>query len=118
LFPLGKTSNSFRRVAVARRHFGQNRLVASNSPKLSDCFIPFKNSTREAERASSHIDFNEGHRYSDYLPGSDKAAAYGITGVIVGATAAKAGFFQGVDRRDSRLQEGRRRWFYGSSGGN
>jgi len=40
------------------------------------------------------VDFNDGHRYSDYLPGKDKAATYGLTGLIVGATAAKAGFFK------------------------
>ena len=40
------------------------------------------------------VDFNEGHRYTDYLPGKDKAATYGLTGLIVGATAAKAGFFK------------------------
>jgi uncharacterized membrane-anchored protein len=42
----------------------------------------------------SALNFNEGHRYTDYLPGSDKAAAYGLTGLIVGATAAKAGLFK------------------------
>jgi len=40
------------------------------------------------------IDFSEGHRYSDYLPGKDKAATYGIAGLIAGAVAAKAGFFK------------------------
>ena len=40
------------------------------------------------------IEFNQGHRYRDYLPGKDKAAAYGIVGLIAGATAAKAGFFK------------------------
>jgi uncharacterized membrane-anchored protein len=40
------------------------------------------------------VEFNQGHRYRDYLPGTDKAAAYGLTGLIVGATAAKAGFFK------------------------
>ena len=40
------------------------------------------------------VEFNEGHRYTDYLPGTDKAAAYGIGGLIIGATAAKAGFFK------------------------
>ena len=40
------------------------------------------------------VEFNEGHRYADYLPGTDKAAAYGIGGLIIGATAAKAGFFK------------------------
>ena len=40
------------------------------------------------------VEFNEGHRYTDYLPGRDKAATYGVAGLIVGATAAKAGFFK------------------------
>jgi uncharacterized membrane-anchored protein len=40
------------------------------------------------------IDFSQGHRYQDYLPGKDKAATYGIAGLIVGATAAKAGLFK------------------------
>lgn len=39
------------------------------------------------------VDFNEGHKYSDYLPG-EKTATYGLTGLIVGAVAAKAGFFK------------------------
>jgi uncharacterized membrane-anchored protein len=40
------------------------------------------------------VDFKEGHRYTDYLPGKDKAATYGVAGLIVGATAAKAGLFK------------------------
>ena len=40
------------------------------------------------------VEFNEGHRYADYLPGTDKAAAYGIGGLILGTAAAKAGFFK------------------------
>lgn len=40
------------------------------------------------------VEFNEGHRYADYLPGTDKAAAYGIGGLILGGVAAKAGFFK------------------------
>lgn len=42
------------------------------------------------------VEFNEGHRYTDYLPSSDKAAAYGIGGLIAGVTAAKAGLFKMV----------------------
>jgi uncharacterized membrane-anchored protein len=40
------------------------------------------------------VDFNQGHRYADYLHGKDKAAKYGVTGLIAGAVAAKAGFFK------------------------
>ena len=49
---------------------------------------------RETRDVLAAVDFNEGHRYTDYLPGTDKAAAYGVTGLIVGATAAKAGWFK------------------------
>ena len=48
----------------------------------------------EARSILPAIEFNDGHRYADYLPGTDKAAAYGIAGLIAGATAAKAGFFK------------------------
>jgi uncharacterized membrane-anchored protein len=40
------------------------------------------------------VEFNEGHRYTDYLPGTDRAAAYGVAGLIAGGVAAKAGFFK------------------------
>jgi len=40
------------------------------------------------------VEFNEGHRYTDYLPGKDKAATYGLAGLVAGAVAAKAGFFK------------------------
>jgi uncharacterized membrane-anchored protein len=40
------------------------------------------------------VDFNEGHRYPGLHPRADKKAAYGGAGLIVGAVAAKAGFFK------------------------
>ena len=48
----------------------------------------------ETKNVLSAVEFNEGHRYTDFLPGKDKAAAYGLAGLLVGATAAKAGFFK------------------------
>jgi len=48
----------------------------------------------ETKNVLSAVEFNEGHRYADFLPGKDKAAAYGLAGLIVGATAVKAGFFK------------------------
>ena len=48
----------------------------------------------ETQNVLSAVSFNEGHRYADYLPGKDKAATYGVAGLIAGATAAKAGFFK------------------------
>jgi uncharacterized membrane-anchored protein len=48
----------------------------------------------ETRNVMSAVEFNDGHRYADYLPGTDKAATYGVAGLILGATAAKAGFFK------------------------
>lgn len=48
----------------------------------------------EARSILGSVEFNEGHRYADYLPGKDKAAEYGIVGLIAGAVAVKAGLFK------------------------
>jgi uncharacterized membrane-anchored protein len=48
----------------------------------------------ETQSVLGAINFGQGHRYQDYLPGKDKAATYGIAGLILGATAAKAGLFK------------------------
>lgn len=40
------------------------------------------------------VNFNEGHRYADFLPGKDRTAAYGIAGLVAGVVAAKAGLFK------------------------
>jgi len=38
-------------------------------------------------------EFNSGHRYADYKPGTDKLAAYGLAALVGGGIAAKAGLF-------------------------
>lgn len=38
-------------------------------------------------------EFNPGSKYTDFMPGVDKVAAYGIGGLIAGKVLAKAGFF-------------------------
>ena len=40
--------------------------------------------------------FEQGARYSDYVPGVDKVAAYGIGGLIAGKLLAKAGILAGA----------------------
>ena len=40
------------------------------------------------------VEFNPGHRYADFVPGTDKVAAYGIGALVAGKVAAKAGFFK------------------------
>jgi len=44
------------------------------------------------------FEFNEGHRYTDYIPGKDKIAGYGVAALVAGsaAVAAKAGLFKGL----------------------
>lgn len=45
------------------------------------------------EQVIAIADFNEGYRYSDFDPGVDKVAAYGVAALIGGKVAAKAGLF-------------------------
>lgn len=40
------------------------------------------------------VEFNEGHRYADFMPGTDQVAAYGIGALVAGKVAAKAGLFK------------------------
>ncbi|HKG94765.1 MAG TPA: DUF2167 domain-containing protein [Gemmatimonadaceae bacterium] len=40
------------------------------------------------------VQFNDGHRYADFAPSTDKVAAYGIGALIAGKLAVKAGFFK------------------------
>jgi uncharacterized membrane-anchored protein len=42
------------------------------------------------------VDFNEGNRYADYKPGSDKVAAYGLAALVAGGVAAKTGLIKGI----------------------
>jgi uncharacterized membrane-anchored protein len=73
------------------RVLGRRGVLVLNAVAEMDQLAAIRSQTRDVLAA---VDFNEGHRYSDYLPGTDKAAAYGITGLIIGATAAKAGLFK------------------------
>lgn len=40
------------------------------------------------------VNYNQGHRYADFNPKTDKVAAYGLAALVVGGIAAKAGFFK------------------------
>lgn len=44
----------------------------------------------------SMVHFNSGNTYAEYKPGVDKAAAYGVAGLIAGGVLAKAGFFKAL----------------------
>lgn len=47
----------------------------------------------DANKILASVEFNSGHKYSDFNPDMDKVAAYGIGGLIAGKVLAKAGFF-------------------------
>jgi uncharacterized membrane-anchored protein len=51
---------------------------------------------RDMQQVLPVVEFSDGHKYSDFLPGTDKAAAYGVAGLVAGAFAAKAGLFKGL----------------------
>lgn len=42
------------------------------------------------------VEFNQGHRYVDFDPKTDKTAAYGLAALVAGGIAAKAGLFKGL----------------------
>ena len=50
--------------------------------------------TRDMAKVIGFVEFNGGHRYADFIPGSDKVAEYGIAALIAGSLAAKAGVFK------------------------
>ena len=45
------------------------------------------------EQVIAFADFNKGHRYSDFDPGVDKVATYGVAALIGGKVATKVGLF-------------------------
>ena len=40
------------------------------------------------------VDFQEGHRYTDFEPGTDKVATYGLAALVAGGVLAKTGFLK------------------------
>ncbi len=42
------------------------------------------------------VNFQNGHSYADYQPGTDKTATYGLAALVAGGIAAKAGLFKGL----------------------
>ena len=50
----------------------------------------------EMQNVLNIVEFNEGHRYTDFIPGKDKVAEYGIGALIAGGLLAKTGFFKAL----------------------
>jgi uncharacterized membrane-anchored protein len=73
------------------RILGRRGVLVLNAVASMDQLEAIRGETRNVLAA---VEFNEGHRYTDFLPDKDKAAAYGLAGLVLGATAVKAGFFK------------------------
>ncbi|MDH5589699.1 MAG: DUF2167 domain-containing protein [Gemmatimonadota bacterium] len=73
------------------RILGRRGVLVLNAVAVMDMM-----QTVEADMQSvmDFVNFNEGHRYGDFMPGADKVAAYGIAGLIAGKVAVKAGLFK------------------------
>ncbi len=56
----------------------------------------FKEVEAAAPELLRMVDFNEGHRYADYKPGTDKVATYGLAALVAGGIAAKTGLLKGL----------------------
>lgn len=48
----------------------------------------------DMQSVMSFVEFNDGNRYTDFTPGVDKVAAFGIGALIAGKLVAKAGLFK------------------------
>jgi uncharacterized membrane-anchored protein len=73
------------------RVLGRRGVLILNAVATMDQLQPVKTGMANV---ITFVDFNEGHRYGDFVAGSDKVAEYGIAALIAGGLAAKAGFFK------------------------
>jgi len=81
------TLNYYVRILGRRGYLVLNIIGELNQVKQIEAATP---------QVLAMVDFNEGHRYADFDEKTDKVAAYGLAGLILGAaglkTAAKLGF--------------------------
>ncbi len=73
------------------RVLGRRGVLVLNAVASMDRIAPVK---RDMAKVMGSVDFNGGHRYADFVPGTDKVAEYGIAALIAGGLAAKAGLFK------------------------
>jgi uncharacterized membrane-anchored protein len=75
------------------RMLGRRGVLVLNSVASMAQLPAIENATPQILAA---IDFKAGSRYTDFNPGSDKVATYGISALIAGGVAAKLGLFKGI----------------------
>lgn len=73
------------------RALGRRGVLVLNAVASMDQMATVQASMQELLPA---VELNAGHRYSDFVPGTDKVAEYGIGALIAGTLAAKSGLFK------------------------
>jgi uncharacterized membrane-anchored protein len=73
------------------RILGRRGVLVLNAVSGMDQLAPVKAGMAEV---ISFVEFGEGHKYTDFVAGTDKVAAYGVAGLVAGALATKAGLFK------------------------
>lgn len=73
------------------RVLGRRGVLVLNAVASMDQLEPIE---ADMQHVLDLVEFNPGHRYADFIPGTDRVAAYGIGALIAGKVAAKAGFFK------------------------
>ena len=73
------------------RVLGRRGVLVLNAVASMDQLRSIK---RDMAKVIGFVEFNGGHRYADFIPGTDKVAEYGIAALIAGSLAAKAGVFK------------------------
>ena len=75
------------------RVLGRRGVLVLNAVAGMDQIATVKTSM---QRLLPAVEFNQGHRYADFIPGKDKLAEYGIGALVVGTLAAKTGLFKAL----------------------
>lgn len=75
------------------RVLGRRGVLELNAVSAMDRLPTIHDNT---DNVLASIEFNQGHRYADYVHGEDKVAEYGLAALIAGAAAAKVGFFKAL----------------------
>ena len=75
------------------RVLGRRGVLVLNAVALMD---QIEGVRRDMSQVLTFAEFNDGHRYADFQPGSDHVAEYGIAALVAGGIAAKAGLFKGL----------------------
>jgi|ERR1041385_112508 uncharacterized membrane-anchored protein len=85
------TDDSSHTLNYSIRVLGRRGVLVLNAVASIDQLASVK---RDMTKVIGFVEFNDGHRYADFIPGTDKVAEYGIAALIAGSLAAKAGFFK------------------------